>query len=127
MQVRPVWLVAGALVGGALLLALTRNGAKGAGEAIGQGAVDLIEGVVTGGAGAAGAVVGLPMPNETTQDPAVARWIIDRHGYMTASRWASAGAFLRAFSLPEGSGKPPPPGSAADKALGIDFGKGEGW
>lgn len=132
LQIRPLWIVAGAAVGlGLAVMWVAVKDGKSTGEAIGTAAVDLAEGTVVGVVGGLGSVVGLPTPSQTTTDPAVARWIIDRHGYLTASKWASAPALFKGMWMKEGTGTPPPPGSPADKALGlsgpIDFGKGDGW
>lgn len=105
---------------GVLLLALLiwkKGGIAGAAKSIGAGAVDAAGGVVSGGVGAIGATVGLPTPDETTTDPAVVRWIIDTHGYLTASKWAGAVALAKAAFMDAGSGTPPPAGSTLARAL----------
>jgi len=80
---------------------------------IGAAAVDAVGSITSGAVGEIGATVGLPKPSQTTTDPAVARWIIDHPlgGVMAASSWAGAPAFLKALTMPAGSGTPPPVGS----------------
>lgn len=122
LQTPTDYAIAAGLVGALLLGVLVwRKGLGGAAASVGQAAataaVDLGEGVVVGTAGAVGGVVGLPSPDDTTQDPRVARWIIDQHGYFEASKWASAGALWSGWMLPYGTGTPPPAGSALARAL----------
>jgi len=77
---------------------------------------------------AVGKVVGLPSTAETLDDPAQVRFIIDRSGMWEASKWGTAWAFLQAVSMPAGSGRMPPPGTPAARALGyVDMGTGNGW
>ncbi len=88
--------------------------------------------------GAAGSTVGLPTPSQTLDDPAHVRYLIDREGWYTASKWGTAWALLNAMNMPEGSGTMPPANTPAAKALGystgtnwaaypIDYGTGSGW
>jgi hypothetical protein len=110
-----------AIAAGALLLiglyVAKRGGlveaAKGAGAAV----VDAAGAAASGAVGAIGASAGLPTPDETTTDPAVARWLIDNAGQLAASKWASAGAYLRAQLMAAGSGTAPAPGSTIAKAF----------
>lgn len=88
-----------------------KGGVSNAAQALGAGAVQAADGVITGAVGQAGAAVGLPLPSQTTTDPAVARWLIDQVGHFDASKWASAGAYTRALFMDAGSGTPPPAGS----------------
>jgi len=85
--------------------------AAAAGQAIGGGAVSAVggvaNGVTTGIANGIGGIFGLPSTDETTGDPKVARWIIDNAGQLSASAWSSAWAYLRAQTMPAGSGTPP--------------------
>jgi len=111
-------LAAVAAVAGLAFYAWRKGGIAPAAQALGAGVVNTAGNVASGAVGAVGAAVGLPTPSETTTDPAVARWIIDNHGYMTASKWSGAPALLKASFMSEGSGTPPAPGSAAAKALG---------
>lgn len=76
-----------------------------------------LDGAVSNVVGSIGSTVGLPTPSETTTEAEVARWIIDNIGHFEASKWASAGAFLKAEMMPAGSGKPP----AADTPAGREF------
>jgi hypothetical protein len=95
-----------------------RKGSIGAAaSSAGAAVVNAAGGVASGAVGAIGASVGLPTPDQTTTDPAVARWLIDRAGYFTASQWAGVPALLSAWSMPAGSGTPPPPGSAIAAAF----------
>jgi hypothetical protein len=116
-----------AAVAGVAFYVWRRGGIAPAAQAIGAGAVNTAGNVASGAVGAVGASVGLPTPSETTTDPAVARWIIDNHGYFTASKWSGAPALLKAAFLPEGTGTPPPPGSAAAKALGAPASGGSAY
>lgn len=119
MRVTPLNLaiVAGVAVGGVAAFWVWRKGLAGAAGAAGTAAVDALGGITAGAVGAIGAGVGLPLPSETTTDPAVARWIIDNHGHLAASKWAGAPAYLRALTMDSGSGSPPPAGSAAAQGL----------
>lgn len=87
--------------------------AKAAGAAAGA-AVDVAGEAASGAVGAIGASVGLPTPDDTTTDAAVARWIIDypTGGYWVASAWAGVPALTKALLMDAGSGRPPPVGSA---------------
>lgn len=64
MKLSTPYLIAGAAVGAALLWAVSK-GAKGAGDTIGRAAVDLVDGVVSGGVISAGELVGIPATNQT--------------------------------------------------------------
>ena len=99
------------------LLIWRKGGVAGAAKAVGSAAVDAAGGIVVGTVDTAGAAVGLPSSDETTQDPAVARWIIDNHGYFEASRWASAAALVKGAWMESGTGTPPPAGSKLAAAL----------
>lgn len=66
-----VYLVAGAAVAGALLY-VSVKGARATGETIGRGAVDLVEGVVTGGVVGIGEAIGIPPTNPTECERAMA-------------------------------------------------------
>lgn len=89
--------------------------ATAAGTAAGAAVVNTAGAVASGAVGAVGASVGLPTPDETTTDPKVARWIIDREGYFEASKWAGAPALARAMFMDAGTGTPPPANSAAGR------------
>lgn len=111
-------LIGGGLVAvlGLALFVWSRGGIKGAAQGAAGALVDLATGTVEGAVGAAGATVGLPLPSDTTADASVARWIIDNHGHLEASKWASAAAYARAWWMDAGTGTPPPAGTpAADK------------
>lgn len=111
------------------------NVAGSVATAAGQAAGAVNDGIASG-VGVVGGVVGLPTPEQTISDPAQVRYIIDRDGWFTASKWATAGALWSAMSVPVGAGVMPPVDSPAAIALGyrfdwehrpIDFGTGDGW
>lgn len=119
------------VAGGLALLAVwyvIRKGPAG----IVQAAAGAAGQVVTGGVDAASTAVGIPTTEQTTTDPAVARWIIDNFGYFDASKWCGVPALWDASFMAEGSGTPPPAGSpiaiahptptGTASAGGIDFG-----
>lgn len=61
-------------------------------------------------------VLGIPGPSQVSDDPRVARWIADypeTGGWWEASFWATPAALIAAGQLDEGTGEPPPPGTAA--------------
>lgn len=103
--------------GAVLVLYVLRNGVKGAAHDIGEGAVDLV--VDTAG-GVAGGVIdgvstaaGIPTTQDTTTNPAVARYIMDHQqgGQLQASLWSGAPAYMKALFMDPGTGTPPPPGT----------------
>ncbi len=99
--------------GAAALYVWRKGGVAAAAEGLGELAVDAVGGVASGVVGGIGASVGLPTPSDTTTDAQVARWIIDNVGWFAASKWSGAPALFEAMGMPEGSGKPPPPGTPA--------------
>lgn len=117
----------------------SRGGIAGAASAAGAAAVnavvDAASGAVTGAAGAIGAQVGLPKPAQLTDDPYIARWIIDseRGGRLAASEWSTSSAFLNALTIDQGAGAAPPHDSGLWQMFGttIDFGNptgtADGW
>lgn len=110
--------VLGVMAVGALgLWVWSKGGVKGAAKAAGGAAVDAAGGAVTGVVDGVSGAVGLPSTDDTTTDAAVARWIIDQHGYFTASKWAGVPALVKAATMAAGSGVPPKPGTAAYAAL----------
>lgn len=88
-----------------------KGGLSGAASALGAGAVNAAGAAASGAAGAIGSAVGLPTPDETTQDPAVARWLLDNFGYWEASKWSSASALFNGAAMGAGTGHAPPAGS----------------
>lgn len=136
--------LAGVVVGGFVVFKVYKAG-EAVGDAIGSGASALYDaalsvtdaawhgamardGAVGTVVGAAGSVVGLPTPMQTLDDPAHVRYIIDNTGMWEASKWGTAWAFLRALNMPAGTGRMPPPGTDAARALRYtDFGTGNGW
>ena len=135
--VDPRWLLYG---GGLVIVGLVGwklySAATGAANAAGRAVSAVDQGVATS-VGAVGAVVGLPTPSETIDDPAQVRYIADRSGWFAASKWGTALALFKASTMGEGSGTAPPMNSPAAQALGydrtdwaarpIDFGTGDGW
>lgn len=75
-------------------------------------------GAVSGAVGAAGGVVGLPTPEQTTDDPRVVRWLIDNVDTLTASKWGTAGAFVKALMMDAGTGTPPTAGTPVSRVFG---------
>jgi hypothetical protein len=67
--------------------------------------------------GGLGSLVGLPTPDDTETDPAVARYIIDQLGYISASAWCGAGALFSGAMMASGSGVPPAQGRPVWAAL----------
>lgn len=53
-----------------------------------------------------------PEPEDVSDSAAHARWLIDREGYFTASKWFTLGALASAWAMTAGSGTPPPASSA---------------
>lgn len=96
-----------------------RRGVAGAASDAGAAVVNAAGGAVSGAVGAVSSGVGIPTPAQTTTDARVARWIIDQHGYMTASMWSGAPALFAAMGMAPGTGTPPPASSAAGMALGV--------
>lgn len=107
----------------------------GLGNVVKSAAGGLVNAAGEGVSGAVGAIstgIGIPTPDDTTTDPAVARWLIDRVGYFTASQWSSLPALGSAAFMPVGSGTPPPAGTKLAQKFGtsggyIDYGSGAGW
>lgn len=112
------WLALG-LAAWAYVEVTFRGGLAAAASDLGAGAVGAVGGVASGAVGAVGGAFGLPTPAQTITDERVARWIIDHHGYLTASIWAGAPALFGALGLPAGSGLPPAAGTPAALALGV--------
>lgn len=80
------------------------------GQAAGAAAVNLAGGAATGAVAAVSSTVGLPTPDETVTDARQARYLIDRWGYLAASKWAGAPALFGALGMPSGTGTAPAPG-----------------
>lgn len=99
--------LAGLVVAGLATFYVIRKGG------LGKAAVSAVGDITSGAVGAVGAAVGLPTPDETSTDSAVARWIIDHPfgGHFEASKWAGAPAYLAATFMATGSGTPPPAGT----------------
>lgn len=88
-------MVAAAAVGVAVLAWLATRGAKGMGQDIGSGAVNLVDGVVSGAVTAAGGLVGIPLTDAQKAEQAKRDgdvWAAS--AYMTAPefiKWIAAG------------------------------------
>lgn len=96
------------------------NAAIAAGEAAVGAISDAASGAASGVVGAIGSGVGLPKPSQTTDDPYIARWIMDqpKGGRFEASKWATSSAFINAFTIDAGNGAAP----AHDSPLWAMFG-----
>lgn len=84
---------------GALALVYLVNKAGQAAGAVVSGANQ----AVATGVGAVGSVFGLPTPNQTIDDPVRVRQMIDTQGWYEASKWATAGALIKAMAMPSTS------------------------
>lgn len=84
--------------------------ATNAGGALINAAGQAASGVATGAVNVIGATVGLPTSTQLTDDPYVARWIIDNPagGQIAASQWSTSSAYLNAQTIATGQGVPPP-------------------
>ncbi|HYD63330.1 MAG TPA: hypothetical protein VEC35_23440 [Noviherbaspirillum sp.] len=87
--------IAGAAVGVAVLVWLSTRGAKGVGEDIGSGAVNLVDGVVSGAVTTAGSFLGIPLTDkEKAEQARKAGDVWEASKYMTAPefmKWIAAG------------------------------------
>lgn len=99
--------------------------AKATKEAAGD-AWDVVEGVsktagdvTSWGVGKIGQSMGLPQPSETLSNPYQVRWIMDHVGEWPASQWGTAMAYIKAVTLPAGSGDNNPPPAYVLERLGI--------
>jgi hypothetical protein len=101
----------------AALYVWKKGGVAQAASSIGAAAVNVAGAAASGAVGAIGSSVGLPTPDQTTTDPKVARYLVDRAGWLFASKWSSAGALFTAASMNVGSGTPPPAGGPIAAAL----------
>ena len=73
---------------------------------------------------------GMPAPEAVSDDPRLARYLIDQVGTFEASKWCTLGAMARAVFLDSSEGRAPAPGSEVYRALGlqvrpIDFPTGD--
>ncbi len=102
------------VIGGGLLLLwiIMRGPAKFAGD-VARTAVAAGGEVVKGVVDESGQIIGLPALENMTNDPYVARYIMDHPngGQLAASVWSSLPALARAEFLPTYSGHMPEPGS----------------
>lgn len=95
-------------------------------KAVGQ-AVTAADQAVSTGVGAIGSLFGLPTPGETIDDPVRVRYLIDTQGWFYASKWATAGALLKAMNMPAGSGGQVNNGSVSTRTTdptGMTFNEG---
>lgn len=106
------------------------SAAGAAGAAAVNAVVDAASGATQGVVNAVGAQVGLPQTAQLTDDPYVARWIIDsdQGGRFAASQWATSSAFINALTIDAGQGVAPPVNSPLWQMFGttIDFGGNTG-
>jgi hypothetical protein len=98
----------GAVLGAYLVYRAVTGVSNAAGAAVGAlgDAAKAADKAFAGGVGAVGGWFGLPTPDETIDDPAVVRHIIDTEGSYEASKRGTAIAYIRALSMPAGSGHP---------------------
>lgn len=120
MLLKAELVIAAAAVAVLALYVLKKGGINAAATSAGAAVVEAAGSAASGAVGAIGSGVGLPTPTQTTTDPQVARWLIDHHGYWTASLWSGAWALAQALTLPAGSGTPPAQGSAIAVGVGYD-------
>jgi hypothetical protein len=119
VQLSATGIAAIAAVGALALVGLWvwRKGPAEAGAAVVGAAAQIADGAASAAVGGVGQVFGLPTPSQTVTEAEIGRYVIDQLGYWQASKWLSAAALARAWALPEGSGKPPPPGAPVWAAL----------
>lgn len=88
-------------------------------EDAGRGVVAVGRGAATGVVDEFGKIVGMPSVYDVTDDPYIARYMIDhpRGGYLRASAYSTPVAMARALMLPEFSGSLPP----ADSRIYLEF------
>lgn len=90
MQKNPA-LVAGVVLGGLALLWLAKSGAKNAGASLATGAVDMVSGVISGGAIGIGSLFGLPQTDAAKGAAAVASGnMLDASLYLPAPQFIAA-------------------------------------
>lgn len=99
-------------------------------EDVGRGAVNIGRGAATGVVDEVGKIIGAPSVYDVTDDPYVARYMIDhpRGGYVRAVSYSTPVAMARALMLNEFSGHMPP----ADSRIYAEFpptplGAGGSW
>lgn len=94
---------------GLLAWIILRSPSKFAEDA-GRGAVGVVRGATTGVVDEVGKILSLPSVYDVTDDPYIARYVIDhpRGGYVKASAYATPVALAQAVWLPEYSGRLPP-------------------
>ena len=100
----------GVLAGVGLLAWIVLRSPSKVAEDIGRGAVSVGRGVATGVVDEAGKIIGIPSVYDVTDDPYVARYIIDhpRGGYLRASAYSTPVALARAWAMDEYTGLMPP-------------------
>ncbi len=124
-----VFLLLIAVIGFVVYRAVSNPAATGA--AVGQAVGGAAKGVVYGGVNAASGVLGLPTTDQVTDDPAVARQILDTQGVIATSNGATPGAFASAV-WGKLTGRPGSPDETTTTSpttdANYDFGiSGSGW
>lgn len=111
---RVPWALAAAGVGFALvgLFVWKKGGVQGAAEAIAGGAVNAAKGATTGALDAVSNIVGIPTTKQVSDDPKVARWMLDTVGMWETSFWCTPAAIAKAWTMDAGTGTAPPMDSA---------------
>lgn len=113
-------LIVGALAVAGLALYLARRGVAGVasdlGTAAGTAAVQVVTGVATGVTDAASTVIGIPTTQQTSDDPKLARWVLDNYGYLDAFNWFGPATLWTAETMAAGTGTQPTGTSALAKA-----------
>ena len=99
----------GLMAGLGLLAWIMLRGPAKAAEDVGRTAVNVGRGAATGVVDEIGKIVGAPSVYDVTDDPFVARYIIDhpRGGYVMAASYATPAAVARALMLDQFSGHMP--------------------
>jgi hypothetical protein len=118
VKIDPKLALIGLGLAGLGLWVLSKGGLAGAAKAAGGAVVKAAGAAATGGVDATSVAVGIPTTEETTTDPAVARWLIDQVGYWEASFWCGVPALTKGALMDAGTGTPPPPGSAIARHFG---------
>ena len=119
----------GVLAGVGLLAWIILRSPSKVAEDIGRGVVTVGRGAVTGFVDEAGKIVGIPSVYDVTDDPYIARYMIDhpRGGYLRASAYSTPVALVRALALDEYSGLLPPEDSRIYAEFPPVNGAGGSW
>lgn len=100
----------GLMAGLGILAWIVLRGPSKVAEDTGRGVVKIVRGAATGVVDEVGKIVGAPSVYDVTDDPYVARYMIDhpRGGYVRALSYSTPVALARALTMPEFSGLVPP-------------------